>query len=206
MLSHRFAWETTYGPIDEGVLVCHHCDNRKCVEPTHLFLGSYTDNNNDMFTKGRGHVFDGSHIVGEKNPQAKMTLHDAEKAKGMFNAGASLGYVAKNFGISKQAAKCIRDGITWQHAIAREISPIEPMRLERPSGEANIKARMTWGAVKALRGDRAAGAKVKELAEKFSISASTVKQILSGKTWKEQAAAKAGSSALAQINGTAKCR
>lgn len=52
-LAHRNAWEKAFGPIPEGMLVCHHCDVRNCIEPTHLFLGTYKDNLEDASKKGR---------------------------------------------------------------------------------------------------------------------------------------------------------
>lgn len=52
MNSHRVAWILTHGDIPNGLLVCHKCDNRLCCNPSHLFLGTYTDNNRDMITKG----------------------------------------------------------------------------------------------------------------------------------------------------------
>lgn len=52
--THRVAWELTYGPIPDGMLVCHSCDNPPCCNPRHLFLGEPIDNTIDMISKGRG--------------------------------------------------------------------------------------------------------------------------------------------------------
>lgn len=51
--AHRVAWELTNGPIPAGMSVLHHCDNRPCVRPDHLFLGTQLDNMRDMLAKGR---------------------------------------------------------------------------------------------------------------------------------------------------------
>ena len=50
---HRSMWELCRGPLEKGMCVCHTCDNRRCVNIEHLFIGSYADNNSDKERKGR---------------------------------------------------------------------------------------------------------------------------------------------------------
>ena len=66
--SHRFVWLLMYGSIADGLLVCHKCDNRKCVNPEHLFIGNAKDNALDRRKKGRS-----NRPVGVKNPKNKLT-------------------------------------------------------------------------------------------------------------------------------------
>lgn len=54
-LTHRLAWEWWFGPIPDGMSVLHRCDVRTCVRPSHLFLGTYSDNAKDAVAKGRMH-------------------------------------------------------------------------------------------------------------------------------------------------------
>ena len=52
---HRIYWELINGTIPEGILVCHRCDVRNCINPSHLFLGTVKENMQDKIKKGRDH-------------------------------------------------------------------------------------------------------------------------------------------------------
>ena len=64
---HRVSFEVNKGPVPDGMLVCHSCDNRKCVNPDHLWIGTDYDNVRDMMVKGRNKP-----TRGEANPKAKL--------------------------------------------------------------------------------------------------------------------------------------
>ena len=51
--THRIVYEAYYGKIPNERHVCHRCDNTKCCNPEHLFLGTALDNHNDAVAKGR---------------------------------------------------------------------------------------------------------------------------------------------------------
>ena len=59
---HRIAWVLTYGPIPEGMFVCHTCDVRHCINPEHLFLGTHLDNMADRSIKGRTARYNKPHV------------------------------------------------------------------------------------------------------------------------------------------------
>lgn len=66
--SHRFAWEVYNGKVPDGLFVLHKCDNRKCCNPSHLFLGTHYDNMEDMKSKNRT-----LRLMGEQNHNYKIT-------------------------------------------------------------------------------------------------------------------------------------
>lgn len=73
ILAHRLAWTLTNGQVPETLYVCHHCDNRLCCNPEHLFLGTHTDNMRDMVAKGRRVGPSGETHPARKNPLRLFT-------------------------------------------------------------------------------------------------------------------------------------
>lgn len=92
--AHRAAWIKTHGPLTRTQLVCHHCDNRECINMLHLFIGTHKDNGNDCVSKGRwggaapkGHKKREGH--GDKQRVAQFTSRMRECECGMkTNAGS----------------------------------------------------------------------------------------------------------------------
>ena len=60
-LAHRYAYTITNGPIPNNQMICHTCDNPKCVNPQHLYAGTHTDNMQDMVNKHRHHELNVTH-------------------------------------------------------------------------------------------------------------------------------------------------
>jgi len=114
--THRFAWQITHGgrclEIPKGMQVCHTCDYRTCCNPSHLFLGTATDNVHDMLAKGRARPTRGS-----RHYAAKLTEAQVRELRRRRQEGAKFAALAIEFGISESRASVIagRPDIAWSH-------------------------------------------------------------------------------------------
>lgn len=110
--SHRVAYELMHGLIPKGMCACHHCDNRLCCNPSHIFIGTQKDNVRDMMQKGR----DGHGVLrGEESPVSKYTSRQAMQVKRLRLKGVSQKQIAVRTGVSKTAVGAICQGRVWRH-------------------------------------------------------------------------------------------
>lgn len=118
MRAHVVAWEMSTGePVPSGLFVCHSCDNRGCVNPAHLWLGTAADNAADMAAKGRAHRWGGARR-GVKNPAAKLYPEAVRQIRHVCaNGMKTQEQLAENFGVRQGTiAKVVRRE-TWGHVI-----------------------------------------------------------------------------------------
>ena len=118
-LAHRLMWTAKNGEIKDGLCVCHKCDNRKCINPDHLFLGSRFDNMQDMIAKGRAKFvgflspnFKGPRPKkGEENGRAVLNSALVEKIRAV--CGKTNKSIAAEFGVSPATIQRVRTGANW---------------------------------------------------------------------------------------------
>lgn len=110
--AHRVSWAITNGEIPDGLCVLHKCDNRACVNPNHLFLGTQVENIQDMIRKGRKR---NNPSKGEASKNAKLTTDDIHKIRQFHAEGKSHKQIAKMFGICFQEISKIVRGERWAH-------------------------------------------------------------------------------------------
>lgn len=116
--AHRFSYEQQYGPIPTGLLALHKCDNRLCVNPNHLFLGTQTDNMQDMILKGRrpcSRLSEKSQPRGERHGGSKLKAADVLEIRRRRNSGERCIYLAEEFGVSRRQIRSIANRESWSH-------------------------------------------------------------------------------------------
>lgn len=117
MGAHRVAWILTHGEIPKGMHVLHRCDNRRCTNPDHLFLGTHLENMADMYAKGRN--------TRGATARAKLTEAQAIEIKRTYRYEKSRKWsnakeLAARYGVSPAAISHIASGRTWRHLQEKE--------------------------------------------------------------------------------------
>lgn len=108
--AHRIAWRVTHGTDAGHLLVCHHCDNRRCVNPAHLFLGTHKHNSEDAARKGRY-----ASQVGENNTWHKLTAKEVVAIRRLYPLGHSYSKLGAKFGVDRTQIFNIVKRRQWRH-------------------------------------------------------------------------------------------
>jgi hypothetical protein len=107
LFAHRYSWILHRGEIGP-YFVLHKCDNRACVNPDHLFLGTQKDNQQDMRSKGR-------HIHGEKSKTSKLKTEQVLEIYRLYESGVGTIRLSRMFGVTKNLCWLIVRGKAWNH-------------------------------------------------------------------------------------------
>lgn len=113
--AHRFAWEATHGPIAAGLFVLHGCDNRPCVNPAHLSLGTNKDNVRDMWSKGRNGSHRPAPARGEASPHAILDSDAVRAIRHARSEGATISGLARSHRVAVATVADIIHGRSWAH-------------------------------------------------------------------------------------------
>lgn len=109
--THRISYFLHHRELVEDMCVCHHCDNPKCVNPKHLFLGTQGDNTHDRDIKGRHRP-----TRGETNGAAVLTASQVQEIRILWFVGkVSAPELASLFGVSRGCINGIVYGVNWKH-------------------------------------------------------------------------------------------
>lgn len=113
LLAHRFAWELVNGNIPAGLCICHKCDNPRCVNTNHLFVGTQLDNIADMVAKGRGR-----HLAGVEIAMSKLNDEKVRQMRAIRTAeSTTLSVLADRFGVTKATVSKAINLQTWKHVV-----------------------------------------------------------------------------------------
>lgn len=112
MIAYRASYIMHIGPIPDGLIICHTCDNGLCVNPSHLWAGTYADNRNDALAKGRDAT-----AKGGQKPNAVLTEEDVRRVRRELSFGkrGTLSSLSRELGVSHSTIQDIFLGKTWKH-------------------------------------------------------------------------------------------
>lgn len=174
--AHRAAYILAKGPITNGMLVCHSCDNPPCINPEHLHAGTPADNVREACQRGRMHY-------GSRSGSAKLTEDDVSTIKGMLSRGFTLESIASKYPVTFTNIGHIRTGSTWSQIPTPDDPGPKAPPVKRYCGEESIKAILSQGQVLEIKSLLKLGYTFQCIAKEFGVTASNIYSIASGRSW-----------------------
>lgn len=167
---HRKLWIENYGPIPDGMVIRHTCDNPSCINLAHLLIGTPSDNTNDMLERGR-------QAKGEF--QGCAVLSEYQVVCIIADTSSTIAELARKFNVAENTIQQIKRGGTWKH-IERP-NGIEGPR-ETPKGENHSISKLTEQDVVKIIAD--GNSTHQSLADKYNVSVGCITAIKNNRTWK----------------------
>lgn len=175
-IASRIAYAITDNEIPDGLFVCHHCDNRSCCNPNHLFLGTIRDNVLDMEAKGRAR-----HPFGEKLNSSLLKDCDILKIREMYSKrNITAIKLAELFNVCDSTIINIVNGKTWKYS-GGVITKIGKGG-KRTRGHTKLKEKDVIEIKKILK---TTNLTQKEVGNLFNVSERIISDIKSDRTWKD---------------------
>ena len=193
--AHRVSYELSFGAIPKGMCVCHRCDNPSCVRPSHLFLGTITDNNTDRHTKGRSRG-----PAGRANANAVLNESQVLQIRERYaHEVPGRRGLAREYGVNISLIDKIVRGEVWKTLPVHDPSSClicenigEQIREQRRArmrhvGEQNYNAKLTSADVQRIRSLLNEGHRTqRSIAVEYGVTPSHVSAIYLGKARKSE--------------------
>ena len=168
--AHRVSYVIGNGPIPDGLLVLHSCDNPSCVNPAHLFTGTQLDNMRDMIDKGRVYLRQGA-----RNPNCSLSEDDVLQITDRIKSGETFSNIAKDFSTSRYSIANINTGKNWGWLTgATKESPMLVKKNRKKLSNIDVKFIRHWSKF---------GHRNIDIAKSFKVSPTTICEVVSGRTW-----------------------
>ena len=109
--AHRFSWQYHWGPIPEGMMICHECNNPPCVNPMHLYCGNRFDNAQDLRRRYRAERFQRDHSKSARRLSVWLVEKKRKKQDFAEKIGVSVWQLSRYINGAKTPSKGMRDKI-----------------------------------------------------------------------------------------------
>jgi hypothetical protein len=171
---HSITKELESGVRPPGKIACHKCDNKWCVNPSHVYWGTYKSNTRDAVDRGRLRP-----LRGEENPRSILTDSDVKQMRSRWGqAGVTRRSLALEFGVTPRTVRAVvSQGTHWTH--------IPPAAIKLKPRHGPSKNKWSMRHAREIRNLRSKGNKLREISNKTGVPYDTVCAIVYNRMWKE---------------------